>query len=214
MLRLKLRITYEAFETVVTRSNILLRGIIWFILKLMQPANWLCLDKSKNTLQLKRTKGLVLYFCTVYSLQQNELITNHSKHRIQILYWTICNLSQSSKSVHTVTDTVESAKVGRGTRTTRTRNQMVERVVESRRVKVNLVAHAHSPYLLQKLARSSTWSRTVNAGKRQQFNITKEHSWTLRVNSICILLIQFFSNIPLSIDMNLLLTHLVYGANS
>lgn len=117
---------------------------------------WLCLDKSKNTLQLKRTKALVLY-CS----QQNELITNHSKHGIQILYWTICNLSQSSKSVRTVTDTVESAKVGRGTTTTRTRNQMVERVVESRRVKVKLVAHAHSPYLQQKLGRSSTWSRTT-----------------------------------------------------
>lgn len=54
-------------------------------------------------------------------------------------------------------------------------NQMVERVVESRRVKVKLLAYAHSPYFLQKLARGSTWSRTVNAGKRQQFNITREH---------------------------------------
>lgn len=97
---------------------------------------------------------------------------------------------------------------GKGKTTTRIRNQMVERVVESRRVKVNLLTHAHSPYLLQKLARGSTWSRTVNAGKQQQFNITREHPWTLRVKSICILLIQFFSNVPLSIDMNLLLRYL------
>lgn len=97
----------------------------------MQPAKWLCLDKSKNTLQLKRTEALVLY-----CLQQNELITKQMIVNTEYKYCTEQSVTKFKVRPHTYGHGLK-FQSGNG----KNNNQMVERVVESGRVKVNLLAY-------------------------------------------------------------------------